>query len=66
MSHYQKDILDLLPSANARHVEAFMRDQHPTLDALSPGQFMQEASVANLLSSIDPNGAEKLARSFGL
>lgn len=63
--------LDLILSAttrhNPRHVEAFMRAEHGTLDALSPGAFRAEALAA--AACVDQAGfdfSEKLAQSFGL
>ena len=55
------------PDADPRHVEAWMRLEHPTLDALSPVAFELEVGVA--LACIDAAGAaesEKLAASLGL
>ncbi len=50
-----------------RHVEAWMRVEHPTLDALDRARFDAEVEIA--LALIDRAGAaqsEALARSFGL
>ena len=50
-----------------RHVEAWTRLEHPTLDDLSLGQFRAEVEMA--IRCIDAAGAaqsESLARSFGL
>lgn len=50
-----------------RHVEAWMRVEHPTLDHLAPKQFREAVALA--IESTEVGGAdmsEKLARSFGL
>jgi hypothetical protein len=50
-----------------RHVEAYMRLEHPTLDGLSPRAFRAEIQVA--CACIDEAGgaaAESCARSFAL
>ena len=50
-----------------RHVEAWMRVEHPTLDGLGPRQF--DAEVAAAIACIDTAGhdaSEALAESFGL
>lgn len=50
-----------------RHVEAYMRLEHSTLDGLSAGQFAREVRIS--LECIDYAGkksAESLAVSFGL
>ena len=53
-------------AADPRHIEAYMRLEHPTLDALSADAFTAEVQVA--LDCIAYGGtadAESLARSFG-
>lgn len=50
-----------------RHVEAYMRCQHRTLDHLSRKAFNREVKIA--LGGIDQDGtetAESLAQSYGL
>ena len=50
-----------------RHIEAYMRLEHPTLDGLSRSQFNQEVSVG--IDCIEQGGisaAESCAQSFGL
>ena len=50
-----------------RHVEAFMRLEHPTLDGLDRRQFDSEVRIA--IACIDEGGlieAEACAESFGL
>ena len=49
-----------------RHVEAFMRLEHGTLDGLSPAKFAAEVAVARECIDLDPVMAEEMARSFGL
>ena len=54
-------------TADPRHVEAYIRVEHPTLDHLSAERFRSEVRIA--LSCIEMEGeagAETLARSFGL
>lgn len=53
--------------ANARHVEAWMRLAHPTLDGLSRAQF--DAEILDALDCMDActtTESESLARSYGL
>lgn len=52
---------------DVRHVEAYMRAGHPTLDGLSTLEFRDEVRLA--LMCIEATGrqnAEDLARSYGL
>lgn len=66
-SHYQKRIATLAPGHNARHIEAWMRSEHTTLDHLTPNGF--KAAVRDALDSIAAGGAElseSLAKSYGL
>lgn len=51
---------------DARHVEAYMRLEHGTLDAIGPRQWREEVIIAVALIREDPDGAESLARSYGL
>lgn len=72
-THYQQLIRETMAktgrigAADPRHVEAWMRCEHPTLGGLSPAQFTAEVKIA-----LDCNAAgttadsERLARSFGL
>lgn len=49
-----------------RHIEAFMRLEHSTLDGLSRGQFASEVSTARVcIDEGGRDGAESLARSYG-
>jgi len=49
-----------------RHVEAYMRLENSTLDGLSEYAFRQECVIAAYAAKMDPDSAERLARSFGL
>lgn len=63
---YEKQIRQIAPSYDPRHVEAFMRSEHPTLDGLSPSRFRSEVRLA--CACIDEGGiamAEQVAKSFG-
>lgn len=64
---YRDQIASLAPSYDPRHVEAFMRSEHSTLDGLSPRQFAAEVRMA--CACIDEGGAdfaERVAQSFGM
>jgi hypothetical protein len=64
---YRQLIIKIAPSYDPRHIEAFMRSEHSTLDGLSPSRFRSEVRMA--AACIDEGGvelAEKIARSFGL
>ena len=64
---YQGLIAALAPDADVRHVEAWMRLEHRTLDALSPERFAQEVRVAlACIAEAGPDESEALAASFGL
>ena len=64
---YQRVIAEYVRDADPRHVEAWMRVEHPTLDGLSAQEF-DEAMHAALGAAIDagPTESEALAASFGL
>ena len=50
-----------------RHVEAWMRVEHPTLDAVGARRFREEVEIAlGLIDSAGTEQSEALARSFGL
>lgn len=72
MSHYAQLIEEVLAASgrsstvSTRHVEAWMRCEHPTLDALSPRQFKHEVAVAYDCAVADFNTSERLAQSYGL
>lgn len=64
---YQAQIKKLAPSHDPRHIEAFMRSEHGTLDALSPSRFRAEVKIAAMC--VDEGGkdmAERIAKSYGL
>ena len=72
-SFYQDEITTILaaagdlPRVEARIIEAWMRVEHGTLDALTARQFREEVVVAAFCArdaSDDQN--EALARSYGL
>jgi hypothetical protein len=64
---YRARIAEIAPTYDARHIEAFMRSEHGTLDRLSPDAFAAEVAMA--VSCIETDGgldlAERLARSYG-
>ncbi len=66
-SFYQRFIAERTRDIDPRHVEAWMRVEHPTLDELSPEAFITAMHTA-LASAIDagPEASEALAVSFGL
>lgn len=49
-----------------RHIEAWMRLEHGTLDGLSYSKFAREVEIAAACCDADPAGSESLARSYGL
>jgi hypothetical protein len=54
-------------AADPRHIEAWMRLEHDTLDGLSPQQFMDEVETALACIEAGPLAdSERLARSLGL
>lgn len=64
---YTAKIKEMAPGFDPRHVEAYMRSEHPTLDALSPRHFRSEVGIA--VCCIVEGGldmAERVAKSFGL
>ena len=67
MSFYADRIAALAPDADPAHIEAWMRLEYGTLDALSPARFAAEVSTA--LECIEHAGldeCDKLAHSYGL
>lgn len=53
--------------ADPRHIEAYMRLEHPTLDGLTTSQWRSEVRIA--LACIQAGGeaqAERCAQSYGL
>jgi len=71
-SFYQEMIRQVLVSESCagmdpRHIEAYMRVGHPTLDGLSYPEFRFEVAVAiECIAAGGVQGAEALAKSFGL
>jgi hypothetical protein len=50
-----------------RHIEAWMREGHPTLDGLSAKQFDNEVLIAiKCIKSAGPKMSEALAQSYAL
>jgi hypothetical protein len=71
--YYQKIIRERLASMgyigkyDPRHIEAYMRLEHSTLDGLSSAQFNKEINIAMDCVNLDgSDNAEKCAKSFGL
>jgi hypothetical protein len=64
---YQRYIAERTRDVDPRHIEAWMRLEHPTLDGLSEQQFA-DAMYAALATAMDagPEQSEALAASFGL
>lgn len=71
--YYQEKIREevarqgLVGGYDPRHIEAYMRLEHSTLDSLTPKQFKDEVAVG--MACVDADGidnAEACARSFGL
>ena len=66
MTAYTAQIRALAPNYDARHIEAYMRAEHSTLDKLSPAAFRAEVRLA--CACVDEGGlemAERIALSFG-
>ena len=73
MSHYQDVIrqemarMGRVGAADPRHVEAWMRVEHGTLNGLSPRRFAKEVSIAlGCIAAASTQESESLAQSFGL
>ena len=64
---WRRYIAERTKDIDPRHVEAWMRLEHPTLDGLSSTEFT-EAMYAALATALDagPEENELLAASFGL
>lgn len=63
---YRTMIESAVPGYDPRHIEAYMRVEHSTLDGLSPSRFKAEAKLA--AACVDEGGiemAERIAKSFG-
>lgn len=64
---YQEQIKAIVPDANPRHVEAYMRLTYRTLDALSSTDFADAATVAaSEVQDDGPDVAESVAETYGL
>ena len=64
---YQRFIAEHIRDTDPRHVEAWMRVAHPTLDGLSRSEFL--AAMYEALGQVQdagPSESEALAASFGL
>ncbi len=72
MSYYQERIRETAArlgriGVNTRHVEAWMRSEHSTLDHLTPSQWRKEVEECiAVVDHADPALSERLARSYGL
>lgn len=70
MSAYRADIIEILKASdrdeNPLAVEAYMRDEHGTLDHLSRAQFLLAALAAADLVAADPALGGTLAACMGL
>lgn len=56
-----------IAAADPRHVEAYMRLEHSTLDGLSPRKFRSEVAMALECIAATPTAdSEALAASYGL
>jgi truncated hemoglobin YjbI len=56
-----------VPGINPAHIEAWMRVEHGTLDALSPAQFRDEVLVAVACARASTSAEnDALAASYGL
>ena len=72
MSYYQERIRETAArlgrvGINARHVEAWMRCEHSTLDHLGGAAWIREVrECLAVVDHADPELSERLARSYGL
>ena len=64
---YQRFIAERTRNVDPRHVEAWMRIEHPTPDGLSEAEFVTAMHTA-LAAVVEagPEASEELARSYGL
>lgn len=66
-SRYADQIKKLAPTYDPRHIEAFMRVGHGTLDKLSTRQFRAEVKLSTqCIDSAGLQDAEDCAKSYGL
>ncbi|HPD73319.1 MAG TPA: hypothetical protein PLL30_16230 [Candidatus Krumholzibacteria bacterium] len=73
MNYYQQAIreemaaMGRIGAADPRHVEAWMRLEHSTLDGLSRSRFTAEVKTAlDCIAAVPTSESESLAKSFGL
>ena len=67
VTFYQRFIAEHVIDTDPRHVEAWMRVAHPTLDGLSRSEFVTAMYVAlGQVQDAGPTESEALAASFGL
>ena len=71
MSFYEHAIADSLrdqglPTHAPRLIEAWMRVEHGTLDALTRDRFDEEVRIGAECVARDPESSERLAWSYGL
>ena len=65
--YYQKLIAEIFPRENARWIEAWMRVETPTLDAMGREKFVEEARLARACArAASPEENNCLASSLGL
>ena len=64
---YKKIIQEMAPGFNPRHIEALMREEHRTLDALTKAQFKKEVKLAMaFIREVGIEEAEEIAKSWGM
>ena len=64
---YQRRIAERTHDVDPRHIEAWMRLEHSTLDGLSTAEFAREVEeAASLVRAAGTTESEALAASFGL
>ncbi len=66
MSMLRDRIAAYVPAADPRHVEAWLRDQHGTLDSVDAITLAASIFEAADLAKTDPALSEQLAQSYGL
>ncbi len=64
-SPYTDQIQKLAPMYDWRHIEAYMRIEHGTLDHLTPRRFASEVAFCKQCVDMSIEDAEKLALSYG-
>jgi len=63
---YREIFQDMQPQHDPRHIEAWIRTDHPTLDGLSWNDLKRLSNDAAEMVSADPDMSERLAATFGL